>query len=227
MLALKPVPLLKPILILEDERLMHERLTQILLSIGYQIEDLCFAESLQAFQDKLDTTQPAMAFIDLYLPDGCGLSSVETLINANFDIPIIVISAWSDELTIFEALKKGATGYLLKERDDIELLLAIRNVLQGGVPIDPFIAQYLIQQSAQTTDPATPKTWQTTDTFNLTDREIGVLRCIAQGLSNKEIANQLYVSKNTIETHIRNCYKKLFVSNRTMAAHKARANGII
>lgn len=228
MLTLESIPLLKPVLILEDEKIMRERLTQILISIGYQAEDFIFAESLQICQDKLKAIKPAMALIDLHLPDGNGLSSVDTLIQINPEIPIIVISAWCDESTILEALKKGATGYLLKERDDVELLLAIRNVLQGGVPIDPFIAQYLIQKS---TNPPliTPKMPppRSSNTFNLTDREKEVLSFIAQGMSNKEIADMLYVSKNTVETHIRNCYKKLFVSNRTMAAHKARSNGII
>ena len=224
MLKLEPVPLLKPILILEDEKFMRDRLTQILISMGYQIEDFCFAESLQVCREKLKTIKPAMALIDLHLPDGNGLSIVEALMKINSEIPIIVISAWSDEYTILEALKKGAMGYLLKERDDIELLLAIRNVLRGGLPIDPFIAQYLIQQSRQTSSLAKS---QSPNIFNLTDREKEVVSSIAQGLSNKEIAEKLHVSKNTVETHIRNCYKKLFVSNRTMAAHKAISNGII
>lgn len=226
MFALESVPLLKPILILEDEKAMRDRLVRILLSIGYQKEDFCFAESLQICQMQLKTIKPAMALIDLHLPDGSGLHSIKDLLQVNLNMPIIVISAWSDESTILEALKKGATGYLLKEREDLELLLAIRNVLQGGVPIDPFVAQYLIQQSAQPTESSLKKP-QTTHTFNLTDREKEVLRFIAHGMSNKEIAEQLYVSKNTIETHIRNCYKKLFVSNRTMATYKAKSNGII
>lgn len=226
MLALESIPLLKPILILEDEKIMRDRLAQILISIGYSIEDIYFAETLQALRDQLNTVKPAMALLDLHLPDGNGLSSIEILLEVNPNIAIIVISAWCDELTIVEALKKGATGYLLKERDDLELLLAIRNVLQGGVPIDPFIAQHLIQQS--TSKPVAPtETTPSDHRFNLTEREKEVLNFIAHGMSNREIAEKLYVSKNTIETHIRNCYKKLFVSNRTMAAHKAKSNGII
>lgn len=226
MFTLDPVPLLTPILILEDEKVIRNRLARLLMSIGYQEKDLCFVESLQDCQNQLHTITPAMALIDLHLPDGNGLLSIERLLEVNADIPIIVISAWSDELTILEALKKGATGYLLKERDDLELLLAIRNVLQGGIPIDPFVAQYLIQQSKQSTA-ISPTTSQFTNTFNLTDREKEVLNFIAHGMSNKEIANQLCVSKNTVDTHIRHCYKKLFVSNRAMAIHKARTNGII
>lgn len=227
MLTLESIPLLKPILILEDDAFMRDRLAKILISIGYQIADVCFAESLQICRDKLKTTKPAMALIDLHLPDGSGLSAVETIIKMNPNIPTIVISAWCDESTILEALKKGATGYLLKERDDLELLLAIRNVLRGGVPIDPFIAQYIIQQSKPTSHSEPQKAAHSPPTFNLTDREKEVLSAIAQGMSNKEIAETLHVSKNTVETHIRHCYKKLFVSNRTMAAHKARSNGII
>lgn len=226
MLSLESIQLLKPVLILEDEKTMSDRLAQILISIGYQKEDIYFAESLYICKEKLNTMKPAIAFIDLHLPDGNGLNSIEQLLQVNPEIPIIVISAWSDELTILEALKKGATGYLLKERDDLEILIAIRNVLQGGTPIDPFIAKHLIQKSTQPS-PSSPSAQNSQNTFNLTSREKEVLSFIAHGMSNKEIADQLYVSKNTIETHIRNCYKKLFVSNRTMAAHKAKSNGII
>lgn len=226
MLSLEPIQLLKPLLILEDESLMRDRLVRILISIGYKKEDFCLTESLDSCKKKLNTIKPAIALIDLHLPDGNGLHSIEKLLQVNPEITIVVISAWCDELTILEALKKGATGYLLKERDDLELLLAIRHVLQGGIPIDPFVAQYLIQKSKQSssTPISIPKA---TNNFNLTDREKEVLSFIAHGMSNQEIADQLYISKNTIETHIRNCYKKLFVSNRTMAAHKARSNGII
>ena len=226
MLSLESTQLLKPALILEDEQIMSDRLAQILISIGYRKEDIYFAESLSSYKKKLDTLKPAIAFIDLHLPDGNGLLSIEKLLQVNPEIPIIVISAWSDELTIIEALKNGATGYLLKERDDLEILIAIRNVLQGGIPIDPFIAKHLIQKSKQSS-PDSSLTQNSTNKFNLTSREKEVLKFIAHGMSNQEIANQLYVSKNTIETHIRNCYKKLFVSNRTMAAHKAKSNGII
>lgn len=226
MLTLEPIPLLTPILILEDEKIIHNRLARILMSLGYQEKDFCFVESLQTFENKITIIKPAIALIDLHLPDGNGLHSIEKLLEVNPEMPIIIISAWCDELTILEAIQKGATGYLLKERDDLEILLAIRTVLQGGVPIDPFVAQYIIQQSKQSS-PIQYKLPQTTNTFNLTDREKEILSFISHGMSNKEIANQLYVSKNTVETHIRNCYKKLFVSNRTMATHKAKSNGII
>lgn len=227
MLTLPPIPLLVPLLILEDDKSMQDRLVQVLISLGYHNDDFYLAESISDCQNKLHTIQPAIALIDVHLPDGNGIDLIDHLLNINADMPIIVISGWSNEATILEALKKGATGYLLKERDDLELLLAIRNVLQGGVPIDPFIAQYLIQQSTQATFEAVPNTPKSAETFNLTDREKQVLTLIEQGMSNKEIADQLHVSKNTVETHIKNCYKKLFVSNRTMATHKAKSNGII
>lgn len=226
MLALESIPLLKPIFILEDEEVMSRRLTQILISVGYQAGDIYLAESIKHFKENLEITKPEIALIDIHLPDGNGLNIIEKLLNINPDMPIVVISGWSDELTILEALKRGATGYLLKERDDLELLLAIRHVLQGGVPIDPFVAQYIIQQSKEPLA-VSPKIPKSRNTFNLTDREKEVLSLIAHGMSNKEIAVELYVSKNTIETHIKNCYKKLFVSNRTMATQKAISNGII
>ncbi len=207
---------------------MADRLIQILTSIGYLKSELHLSRSLHDFQKQLQHITPELALIDLHLPDGNGLNVVEILLQKKSEMPIIVISAWCDEITILNAIKKGAIGYLLKEREDLEIVLAIRSVLRGGSPIDPFIAQYLIQQSShdQFNQPKNTST-VATNSFNLTEKETEVLQLIARGMSNQEIADHLFVSKNTVETHIRHCYQKLLVSNRIMATQKAKANGII
>ena len=88
----------------------------------------------------------SLALIDLGLPDGHGNDFIRYVKQYDASIGILVISAWSTEDAIFEALKSGATGYVLKERDDAEVLLSIRSILRGGAPIDPFIAREILKQ---------------------------------------------------------------------------------
>ena len=136
---------------------------------------------------------------------------------------ILVISAWSTEDAILAALRAGATGYVLKERDDMEVALSIRSVLRGGAPIDPFIARRII-------DEMHPKTKPDADTaINeiLSPRESEILGLVAQGLANREIAEQLSLSRYTVECHIKHIYRKLAVSSRTRAINEARTRGLI
>ena len=139
-------------------------------------------------------------------------------------VGILVISAWSTEDAILAALRAGATGYVLKERDDLEVSLSIRSVLRGGAPIDPFIARRVIAE-LQGAAPATAESGGTEST--LSARESQILRLVADGLTNREIAEQLHLSRYTVECHIKHIYRKLAVSSRTRAVNTARVRGLL
>ena len=132
---------------------------------------------------------------------------------------ILVISAWSTEDAIMAALRAGATGYVLKERDDLEVSLSIRSVLRGGAPIDPFIARRVIgelyQAPSSSEEPA------------LSARESEVLTLVAEGLSNREIGERLFISRYTVESHVKHIYRKLAVSSRIRAISEARSRGLL
>jgi len=141
---------------------------------------------------------------------------------------ILVISAWSTQESLFSAIKAGATGYVLKERDDVEVKLSIRSILRGGAPIDPFIAQEILKQISAAVIPAVAdQKIIDADMELLTSRETEILNLVAQGMSNREIAEQLFVSKYTVESHIKHIYRKLSVSKRTKAVSAARSLGIL
>ena len=140
------INLIAPVLVVEDDSFMQQRLQAILLEIGYQVSDLFFKNSVTEAQNDLDAQHIALALIDLGLPDGSGITIIDLLSKERPDIPILVISAWSTEEMIIEALQAGATGYILKERDDIELKVSIRSILKGGAPIDPFIARHILNK---------------------------------------------------------------------------------
>ena len=217
-----------PVLIVEDEGLIQERLKNILTELGYSKEMLIFAKNLPQAFTEIEQQPVSLALVDLGLPDGNGIELIEKLRALDSNAMILVISAWSTQESLFSAIKAGATGYVLKERDDAEVLLSIRSILRGGAPIDPFIAQEILKQiSAAIIPPAEDQKIIDADMELLTGRETEILNLVAQGMSNREIAEQLFVSKYTVESHIKHIYRKLSVSKRTKAVSAARSLGIL
>ena len=135
-----------PVLIVEDEDLIQERLRKILAELGYDNDGLIFAKNLKEAFLHIEQQHISLALVDLGLPDGNGIELIEKLRAQDSSALILVISAWSTQESLFSAIKAGATGYVLKERDDAEVLLSIRSILRGGAPIDPFIAQEILKQ---------------------------------------------------------------------------------
>lgn len=225
------VNLMAPVLIVEDESVMQQRLRSILLDIGYANDALQFMSSVAEVERHVDYAQIALALIDLGLPDGNGIDIIESLSSVSTEIPILVISAWSTEAMIINALQAGATGYILKERDDIELKVSIRNILKGGAPIDPFIARHILSRIPLRTEapiqPIPDAGKEEKHGVQLTEREHQILNLVALGLSNQEIANQIFLSRHTVETHIRHVYRKLAVTSRTKAVSRARTIGLL
>jgi len=223
-----------PVLLVDDDPDMLARLGEVLGSVGVGREQLLGAGSLAECQRWVTAPdgglQPlVMALIDLGLPDGNGIDLIGWLRARNPQLPILVVSAWSTEEMILGALRAGANGYVLKERDDLEIALSVRNVLKGGAPIDPFIARRILDLVGRPAGrPATPS--QPPDPAlreALTERERQILDHVAAGMSNREIAECLHLSRWTIDTHIRHIYDKLAVSSRTQALRRAREHGLL
>lgn len=228
-----------PVLIVEDDRLMQKRLRGLMHELGYTDEALVFASGVIQASTYLEEQPFAMALVDLGLPDGNGIDLICKLRHLDPAVSILVISAWSTEEVILKALKAGANGYVLKERDDLEVILSIRSTLRGGAPIDPFVARHilsLIDTTPQTQSDA-PQLAIAADTQTdiastpaaivLSQREQEILHLVADGQTNQEIAENLYISKFTVECHVKNIYRKLSVSSRTKAINEARLRGLI
>lgn len=227
--SVKPLPfsaestLPAPVLVVEDEPLIRQRLRDVLLGLGYTPDVLNFAESLAQARACIAEGPMALALVDLGLPDGSGIDLIAEWRAADPALPILVISAWSTEDAILAALRAGATGYVLKERDDLEVSISIRSVLRGGAPIDPFIARRILELlPAQALAAPAEETPQV-----LSKRESEILQLVADGLSNREIAEQLFLSRYTVESHVKRIYRKLAVSSRMMAVQKARSQGVV
>ena len=204
---------------------------EILYNLGYQSEDLYFAQNIAIARALLEKHSVSFALVDLNLPDGNGIEFISTLNQYDPTIPILVISAWSTEDAIFNALSSGATGYVLKERDDLEITFSIRSILRGGAPIDPFIAQKILKQlqfnENNITSTVEKNALALENEGMLSKRELEILELVSQGLSNKEIANHLNLSRYTVESHIKHVYRKLAVRNRSKAVDTARNLGLL
>lgn len=218
------IVLLTPVLVVEDDPMMQQRLQHLLMTMGYQPSDLFFAQTIA--QAKMIFSQNHLCFclVDLGLPDGHGREFITYVRQNNTEIPLLVISAWSTQEDILTAIQAGATGYLLKERDDFELMLSLKSIFRGGAPIDAFIAQQIL--SKVVFDPVEEKIVSTSNSL-LSPREQEVLEWIAQGLSNKSIAQHVRLSQHTVESHIKHIYRKLAVCTRTEAVGTARSLGLL
>ncbi len=216
-----------PVLVVEDDPLMCQRLARVLEGLGYAPDAISFSASLSEARAYVERQPLAMALVDLGLPDGNGIELIEALREQDPSLLILVISAWSTEVAILGALRAGATGYVLKERDDLEVSLSIRSVLRGGAPIDPFIARRILELLPTTTAPQPEVTPKAGEAGELSAREHEILEWVSQGMTNREIAEQLFISRYTVECHIKRIYRKLAVSSRTRAINEARQRGLL
>lgn len=162
---------------------------------------------------------PDVMIMDLQMPVMDGITAIQEITQENEDACILVLTSFPDDTNVFNAIKAGAMGFLLKEASPEELLASIRTVYGGEAALHPTIARKLIQEVKapseirSSLDPLTP-------------REMDVLKCLSRGLSNREIAEELTVSVRTVTTHMRNILDKLHVSNRTQAALYALEHGV-
>jgi NarL family two-component system response regulator LiaR len=162
--------------------------------------------------------RPDVLLLDLLMPGKNGLQVIEELAQTAPSVHILVLTSFVDDEQVFATIRAGALGYLLKESGPQELLTAIRDVARGESSLHPAVARRLVQQFAHPTAPAPPD--------HLTERETEVLKLVAHGLSNKDIAARLSLSERTVRSHVSTILAKLRLSSRTQAALYALRTGL-
>jgi DNA-binding NarL/FixJ family response regulator len=163
---------------------------------------------------KIDDNPPDVMLVDIGLPDRSGIECVRELKRHYPDIQFLMLTVYSDDDNIFQSLRAGAVGYLLKKTPSAKLIEAIRDARDGGAPISNEIARKVLQYFQEQ-----PGSTHLTD--RLSDRETEVLRCLTEGLSYKAIADRLFLSVHTVRFHLHNIYAKLHVTSRAEAVAKA------
>jgi NarL family two-component system response regulator LiaR len=155
-------------------------------------------------------TLPDIVLMDLVMPVMDGVDATRTITAMSPSTRVIVLTSFSEDEKVFASIKAGAQGYLMKDVLPSDLVAAIRTVNRGEAQLDPEIARKVMQEFANP-QPVAPK-------HDLTERELEVLRLIAQGKSNKDISEDLVLSEKTVKTHVSNILQKLHLSDRTQAA---------
>ena len=219
---------LRSSLVVEDDPAMRERLGHVLATLGNDGKQIAWADSVAAAKELLGTQSFGIALVDIGLPDGSGVELISWMQAQHPKVPAVVISTFRTEEVIFAALRAGAIGYLLKDRDDLELGMALRSIERGGAPIDPAIARHILGWLAtQLALPAVAADAPAPLPVALTPRERKILELVSQGLSNRDMAESLSISRLTVECHTKNIYRKLAVNSRTEAVYQARRHGLL
>jgi len=161
-----------------------------------------------------------IALVDLGLPDASGIDVIKAIRAIDVTIPILVVSIISAEKSVLDAIRAGARGYILKDDSSIQITDAISEALKGNYPISPALARYLFTQFTQAPSPLAQAT-------TLSGKELTLLKHIANGCSYTEAADLMDVSLSTVQTHIRNLYRKLDVHSQTQALMRAKQEGLI
>ena len=219
---------LRSSLVVEDDPAMRERLGHVLATLGNDGQQIAWADSVAAAKELLGTQSFGIALVDIGLPDGSGVELISWMQAQHPKVPAVVISTFRTEEVIFAALRAGAIGYLLKDRDDLELGMALRSIERGGAPIDPAIARHILGWLAtQLASPVVAADAPAPLPVALTPRERKILELVSQGLSNRDMAESLSISRLTVECHTKNIYRKLAVNSRTEAVYQARRHGLL
>lgn len=176
----------------------------------------CVRGGMAALKDR----KPEVLLVDIGLPDGSGIDLIRAVHELQLDTMPMVISGFHDEYTVFEALKAGAQGYILKHDDHGEVREAVLQMVAGGSPISPVIARMVLSSFK----PAAPKA-ELPET--LTERQLVILKYVSQGFTSKEIAEKLGLSYHTVTTHVKHIYNKLQVNSRAEAIHEALQQGLL
>ena len=163
--------------------------------------------------------RPDVILMDLVMPQQSGLDAIRVIKAENPDVRVLVLTSYAEDDKVFSAIKAGALGYLLKDAPPPGILDAIRAVYRGESSLHPSVAAKLVRELRQ------PSTLPPTKN-PLTEREVEVLKLVAQGLTNQEIGERLTLSESTVGTHVRNILGKLHLANRTQATLYALREGL-
>ena len=209
----------KRVLIADDHPLFRHGIRALLESTP-DFEVCAEATNGEEVIARADELHPDVILMDIHMPGVNGIEATRRILSANPGIYILIVTMFEDDSSVFTAMRAGARGYVLKDAQKQDLLLAIRAVGSGDAIFSPAIARRLVNffsNPPQEANPAFPE---------LTEREREILDLIARGESNAEIAQRLVLSPHTVRNHISNIFSKLQVADRAQAIIRARDAGL-
>jgi DNA-binding NarL/FixJ family response regulator len=208
--------------LLADDQALFREVLHTLLSVQVDIEVVGEAANGEEALRLAAETRPDVVLMDLQMPVLDGVAATRRLQAELPQCRVIVLTTFDDDEYVFEGLRAGAVGYLLKDTPSKRLIEAIQLAVRGESFLQPSIASKVIAELARNAKPASQPL-----TEPLTPRESDILSLLARGLSNREIAEQLFLTEGTVKNHVTNILGKLGVRDRTQAALRARELGLI
>jgi DNA-binding NarL/FixJ family response regulator len=210
---------LSSVWIVEDEPTFRQSLRDVLI----QQNDIECSHVFSCCEDALTVLQkgdpPDIILIDIGLPGMSGIDGIAKMKDLSPGTEFIVLTIHEEDQKVFEAIRVGASGYLLKISTSDEIVKAIREVRSGGAALSAGIARKILGILTSTRAPRVD--------YNLTDRENEILHLLSEGLTKKRLADRLFLSPHTVDSHIRNIYSKLHVHSRSNAVAKALREKLI
>lgn len=207
------------ILIADDHALIREGIKTIL---AFEEDLKVIGEAINGSETiaNVSTLSPDVVFLDVNMPDMTGIEVIKAIKAINIKTKIVMVTADGDRETLFKAIEAGADGYILKDSESVDMIQAVHEVHAGDSYIDKRLVRYLVDQFKEKTTPSNNKL------YRLTERELSVLKLISDGFTNKEVADQLFLSEKTVKNYATTIFKKLEVKDRVQATLYAIRNSI-
>jgi DNA-binding NarL/FixJ family response regulator len=202
------------ILVVDDHPIVRSGITSVLATQS-DLEVVGEAENGSEAITAATRLEPDLVLMDLRMPVLNGVAASAAILAARPATRIVVLTTYASDGEVLRAIEAGAVGYLLKDVPHEELFRALRAVAKGARYLAPAVTERLMAR------------WQQPARLTLTDRELEVLRCVAHGKGNRQIATELGIAEPTVKAHLVHIFEKLGVENRTAAAHMARELGLI
>lgn len=216
---------------LVDDQAMVRVGLKMILEAESDIEVCCEAADGEQALAMVSEHQPDVILMDIRMPGMDGIEATRQVLETCPDARIVILTTFDDDEYVYESLKAGASGFLLKSADGDTLVNAVRVVASGEALLAPEVTRRVIEQFAgkarAASDPDQPYVPPAEAVGDLSDRELEVLQLMARGMSNQEIAQTLFVSNTTVKTHVSHILTKLGVRDRVQAVVEAYDSGIV
>lgn len=204
----------KKVIIIEDDRELRASFNHIVSNSEKFVVIGSYPSAEEAIRE-IGRKKPDIVLMDIQLPEMNGVKATQAIKESHPSIEVIIVTVYEDSELVFNALKAGASGYITKSANYLELLAALEEIVKGGAPMSTKIARMVIHNFHL--NPDSP----------LTKREKEIIRMIAEGKTYSQISDQLFIAKETTKTHIRNIYEKLQVNKKSDAIAKAHEQRLI
>lgn len=209
------------VLIVDDHKLFRQGLISLMRTREDLVEVVGEAQTGREAVQMVERLQPDVVLMDIYMPDGDGLQATKEIRQRFPRVSVVMLTSSESDEHLYEAVQMGAAGYLLKSLDATELFDLLTGVIRGEAAMTRAMATRLLKGVAQRSADAEK------GEEPLTERELTVLRLVARGASNPEIAEALFITVNTVKSHIKSILSKLHLENRTQVAAYAVRAGLV